>query len=167
MGKTLPVALSVFALVVPAAATMGVLAATGSAASASARSADLAVSGAVAGGERTIESSHPVVFVFTMRNRGPGDVDSSADLGYVSVRNGTVTDQLCVFSTGASFNADSPQCEYGALGVGQAGRMTLVVQPRTDVTDFLVSVKVCSSNESGIHDPVASNDCVTRSVRAF
>jgi hypothetical protein len=167
MRKTLSVALSVAGLVVPAAVTMGVVASTGSAADASARSADLAVSGAVAGGERTVESSHPVVLVFTLKNRGPGDVDSSADMGYVSVRNGTVTDQLCIFFTGASFNADSPQCEYGALSVGQTGRMTLIVQPRTDITDFRLSVKVCSSNESGIPDPVASNDCATRSVRVF
>ena len=163
MKKTLSVALSVSALVVPAAVAAGAVAADATS-SPAATSADLAVSSFVAGGERNVESSHPVVFVFTLKNRGPDTVESSADMSYVQVRNGQVTDQLCVFSNGNGFNADSPFCEYGELAVGQTARMTLIVTPRTDIADFRLSVKVCSSNESEIPDPVASNDCVVRSV---
>jgi hypothetical protein len=150
------------ALLLTAVAGGGTL---GGSAAAAPQSADLSVSGFVAGSERTVESSHPVVFVFSLRNRGPSTVDSSADLSYTAVTNGTVTDQLCVFPGGASFNADSPSCEYGQLGTGQVARMTLIVQPRTDVTNVRLSVRVCSSNESEIPDPVSANDCITRSVR--
>jgi hypothetical protein len=139
-------------------------AAAGSSA-ASPPSADLAVSGFVAGGERAVESSHPVVLVFALMNRGPDTVDSSADVSYTRVTNATVTDQLCVFPDGNSFNPDSPYCEYGALAPGQVAHMTLVVQPRSNVTGVRLSVRVCSSNESDIPDPVTGNNCVTRSVR--
>lgn len=138
--------------------------ATAMSAAAQPRSADLAVSGSVAGGERTVESSHLVAFVFSVKNEGPAVVDSSADLSYVSVRNGRVVDQLCVFPSRASFNADSPFCEFGTLRPGQNARMTLLVRPRSDVSGVTLSVRVCSSNESDIPDPVAANNCVTQQV---
>jgi hypothetical protein len=158
------VASTVVALVGVAAG--GALNASGAASTAS-RSADLAVSGTVAGGEHSVESFHRVVFVFTIRNKGPGTVDSSADLGYTSVRNGSVSDQLCILPDGNSINPDSPQCEYGTLAPGQAARMALIVQPRTDMSGVPVTVRVCSSNESGIPDPVAANNCATRTVRTY
>jgi Domain of unknown function DUF11 len=135
-----------------------------SSATAAAPSADLRVTGSVAGSERNVESSHPVVFVFSLKNNGPSTVDSSADMGYTSVRNGTVTDQLCVFPNGNSFNADSPFCEFGLLRSGQVAHMTLIVQPRSGVTGVKLSARVCSSNESDIPDPVSSNNCTTKSV---
>jgi hypothetical protein len=164
MRRSVSLALSV----PPAIALLSVLA--GGAASApgttppSPASADLATTGSVAGGERTVESSHPVVFVFRLRNHGPATVDSSADLNYTAVRNGEVVDQLCVFPGGNGFNADSPYCEFGALAPGQTARMTLIVQPRTDVTRVPLTVRVCASNESEIPDPVPGNDCATKSV---
>jgi hypothetical protein len=127
--------------------------------------ADLTVTGEVAGGEQTVESFHPVVFVFTLKNKGPNTVDSSADMSYTEIQNGTVTDQLCIFPDRRSFNADTPSCEYGPLGVGQVARMTLIVQPLSGVTDVSLTVRVCSSNESGIPDPVSTNDCTTLGVR--
>jgi hypothetical protein len=127
-------------------------------------SADLTASASVAGGERTVDSFHPVVFVFTLRNKGPATVDSSADLTYTSVQNGTVVDQLCIVSSGASFNADSPSCEYGALAPGGHARMTLIVQPDPDASQVPLRVRVCASNESEIPDPVPGNNCVTKSV---
>lgn len=150
------------ALVVGGALVAGSL---GSSANASPPSADLGVTGFVAGSERSVDSSHPVVLVFSLRNNGPSTEDSSADMAYTSVRNGTVTDQLCVFPDGSSFNADSPYCEFGQLRPGQVAHMTLIVQPRSDVSGVRLSARVCSSNESGIPDPVSSNDCVTESVR--
>jgi hypothetical protein len=128
-------------------------------------SADLAVTGFVAGGETTVESSHPVVFVFTIKNNGPSVVDSSADLHYTVVRHGTVTDQLCILPSHHGFNADSPFCEPGQLKVGQRARMTLIVQPESGITGVRVSVRVCSSNESDIPDPVSGNNCLTLGVR--
>jgi hypothetical protein len=127
-------------------------------------SADLAASGSVAGGLRVVEAFHPVVFDFTLRNRGPAAVDSSADLGYTTVRNGTVVDQLCILANGSSFNADSPACEFGSLAPGEHARMVLIVQPRTDVSQVYVKVRVCASNESGIPDEVSRNDCTTKRV---
>lgn len=138
--------------------------ATAMSAAAQSPSADLAVSGSVAGGERTVESSHLVAFVFSVKNKGPDAVDSSADLSYVSVQNGRVVDQLCVFPNRVSFNADSPSCEFGTLARGQSARMTLIVRPRTEVSGVTLGVRVCSSNESGIPDPVSANDCATRHV---
>jgi hypothetical protein len=126
-------------------------------------SADLAASGMVAGGERTVESSHPVVFVFTLRNKGPATVDSSADIEYTSIKNGTFVDQLCILSNGNSFNADQPGCEYGELRPGEWARMTLIVQPTRNVSGPL-SVRVCASNESGIPDGVRGNNCTTKTV---
>lgn len=128
-------------------------------------SADLAVSGSIAGGERSVETFHPVVFVFNLTNNGPNAITSSADLTYSAVRNGTVSDQLCIFPSGASFNPDSPSCEFGTLRVGQTSRMTLIVQPDTGASGQPLSVRVCSSNESGVRDPVPSNNCLTLSVR--
>jgi hypothetical protein len=127
-------------------------------------SADLAATGSVAGGVRTVESFHPVVFVFRLHNNGPATVDSSADLNYTTVRNGDVVDQLCVFPNGNGFDADSPYCEFGTLAPGQTARMTLIVQPHTDVTGVPLSVRVCASNESEIPDRVPGNNCVTKRV---
>jgi hypothetical protein len=127
-------------------------------------SADLAVSGFVAGGEQTVASYHPVVFVFSVKNRGPAALNSSADLTYVSVRNGRVVDQLCISRNRVSFDPDSPSCEFGPLASGQKTRMTLIVQPGTDVSGVTVSVRVCASNEGGIPDPVSANNCETRRV---
>jgi hypothetical protein len=155
-------------IVAIAAATMvaGACVVFGPAVQASSKSAgtDLAVRGYVAGGERTVEISHPVVFVFTLKNKGPRAITSSADQAYTAVSNGTVVDQLCVFPGGNSFNADSPFCEYGTLPVGQSGQMTLVVQPDPGAHGSELSVRVCSSNESGVPDPVSGNNCVTKRV---
>jgi hypothetical protein len=153
---------------VAAAGLIGV-AAAGTAVAASPRSsaspsADLSVSGSVAGGERSVESFHPVVFVFNLTNKGPSAITSSADLTYTSVVNGTVTDQLCIMPNGNSLNADSPACEPGQLAVGQTSHMTLIVQPNASASGSSVRVRVCSSNESSTPDPVSSNNCKTLSV---
>jgi hypothetical protein len=170
MRRSPSVALSIFSVIVMAGVTTSgaVQAApspTTTPTSALAPSSDLEATGFVAGGERTVESSHPVVFVFTLKNKGPDAIDSSADLSYAEVQNGTVTDQLCIFPDRRSFNADSPFCEFGQLKVGQVARMTLIVQPFNNVTGVRLSVRVCSSNESGIPDPVSANDCRTLGVR--
>jgi hypothetical protein len=137
----------------------------GSAASdASAPASDVGVTGFVAGGERSVESSHPVVFVFKETNHGPGAGPDSVDLNIVSLSGGTVTDQLCVFPNGAGFDPDSPSCEPGALRVHQSSTMTVIVQPRPSST---VRVRVCTSNEGGLPDPNPSNDCSTLRVQAF
>jgi hypothetical protein len=168
MRRSSSVALFVVAAVALGGVTSSGTAQAGSSAgptSAPSPIANLAVTGEVAGGEQTVESFHPVVFVFTLKNKGPNAIDSSADMSYTEVLNGTVTDQLCIFPDRRSFNADSPFCEFGPLGVGQVARMTLIVQPLSDVTNVLLSVRVCSSNESGIPDPVGANDCATLGVR--
>ena len=168
MVRTSSVALSIVtAIALAGVTTSGTAQAGSSTTSTSAHSplADLAVTGEVAGGEETVESFHPVVFVFTLTNNGPKPVDSSVDMFIAEVQNGTVTDQLCIFPDRRSFNADTPFCEFGPLGVRQAARMTLIVQPLADVTDVRLNVRVCSSNESGIRDPVSTNDCTTLGVR--
>ena len=76
-----------------------------------------------------------------------------------------MADQLCMFPDRRSFNADTPFCEFGPLGVRQSARMTLIVHPITDVTDVRLNVRVCSSNESGIPNPVSTNDRTTIGVR--
>ena len=126
--------------------------------------ADLAVTGEVAGGEETVASSDPVVFVFTLTNNGPKAVDSSADMFIADVQNGSVSNQLCVNPAGGAFGPDSPFCEFGPLAVRQAARMTLIVQPRSDLTGVQLSVRVCSSVESAIRDPDSENDCTTLGV---
>jgi hypothetical protein len=168
MRRSSSVALSVLTAIALAGVTNSGTARAGSSPLATATHspiADLAVTGEVAGGEQSVESFHPVVFVFTLKNKGPNTVDSSADMGYTQVLNGTVTDQLCVFPDGRSFNADSPACEYGSLGTGQLARMVLILQPLSNVTNVSLTVRVCSSNESGIPDPVSGNDCTTLGVR--
>jgi hypothetical protein len=155
--------LSVLSAIALTAVAGGALSAPGHGAG-SPGSADLAASGSVAGGLRVVESFHPVVFEFTVRNRGPAAVDSSADLAYTIVRNGTVVDQLCVIANGSSFNPDSPACEFGSLAPGEHARMVLIVQPRTNVTQVYVKVRVCASNESDIPDDVSRNDCTTKKV---
>ena len=135
------------------------------ASSATSGGADLAVSGFIAGGEQNVASYHAVVFVFKLKNHGPRAITSSADQSYTSVSNGTVTDQLCVFPNGSSFDADSPGCEYGTLNVGQSAQMTLIVQPdSTAPSGAKLSVRVCSSNVSGVADPVSDNNCLKKSV---
>jgi hypothetical protein len=137
----------------------------GSAASnAIAVSSDVRVTGFVAGGERSVESSHPVVFVFRETNHGPGAGPDSVDLSIVSSSGGTVTDQLCVFPNGDGFDPDSPSCEPGPLRVHQSSIMTVIVQPNSGST---VRIRVCTSNEGGLPDPNSSNDCRTLRVQSF
>jgi len=168
MVTTSSVALSIVSAIALAGITTSGTAEAGSSTtstSAHAILADLAVTGEVAGGEETLGSSHPVAFVFTLKNNGPKPVDSSADMFIAEVRNGTVTDQLCISPDRRGFEADSPYCEFGPLGVHQAARMTLILQPLADVTNVSLDVRVCSSNEGGIDDPVSTNDCTTLGVR--
>jgi hypothetical protein len=155
------------AIAVASAAVVLLAGAVGGAASASgtSRTADLAAGGYVAGGERSVESFNSVVFVFSLTNNGPSTVDSSADLYYASVRNGRVSEQLCIEPGGGTISPDPSYCEYGTLAPGRTAHMTLIVKPRTGVVSGdRVTVKVCSTNESEIPDPVASNDCTSRSV---
>ena len=133
-------------------------------ASSSSDATDLAVSGFVAGGEQNVETSHPVVLVFTLTDNGPRAITSSADQSYTSVQNGSITDQLCVFPNGNAFNPDSPSCEYGGLKAHQSVRMTLIVQPDPTASGQPLSVRVCASNESGVPDPQTRNDCLSLSV---
>jgi hypothetical protein len=111
-----------------------------------------------------VETSHPVVLVFTLTNNGPRAITSSADQSYTSVQNGSIADQLCVFPNGNAFNPDSPSCEYGGLKAHQSARMTLIVQPDPTASGQPLSVRVCASNESGVPDPVARNDCLSLTV---
>jgi hypothetical protein len=167
MRRSSTVALSIFTAIAIAGVTTGGTAQAGSSStltSAQSPSLDLAVTGEVAGGEQSVESFHPVVFVFALQNK-KGTVDSSADMSYTDVQNGTVTDQLCIFPDRRSFNADTPFCEFGQLTKGQVARMTLIVQPLSNVTGVELRVRVCSSNESGIPDPNPANDCTTLAVR--
>ncbi|MDX6310268.1 MAG: hypothetical protein QOI06_3314 [Nocardioidaceae bacterium] len=131
---------------------------------ASATSSDVGVTGFVAGGEHSLESSHPVVFVFKETNHGPGAGPDSVDMTIVSSSGGSVTDQLCVTSDGAGFNADSPSCEPGSLSVHQSSTMTVIVAPNPSST---VRIRVCTSNEGGLPDPNPSNDCKTLKVQSF
>ena len=168
MRRSTSVALSIVTAIALAGVTTGGTAQAGSSAlstSAHSPNADLTVTGVVAGGEETVESNHPVVFVFTLKNKGPSAVDSSADMFIAEVQNGTVTDQLCIGPNHRGVDADTPSCEFGPLGVRQAARMTLIVRPLSDVTDVLLNVRVCSSNESDVPDPVGGNDCATLGVR--
>jgi hypothetical protein len=166
MVRTSSVALSILAVIALAGVTSSTAHAGSSSTLSSAHSpaADLAVTGQVAGGEEAIGSLHPVVFVFTLANNGPKRVDSSADMTIAEVQNGTVTDQLCIFPNRQAVDADTPACEYGPLEPRQAAQMTLIVQPRAELTDVRLTVRVCSSNESGIRDPVSTNDCTTLGV---
>lgn len=164
MARTSSLALSIVAAIALAGGTAGAGASTTST-SAQAPLPDLAVTGVVAGGEETVEFFHPVVFVFTLRNNGPKPTASSADMFIAEVHNGTVTDQLCISPERRSFGPDSPYCEFGPLGVHQTARMTLIVQSLADVTNASLDVRVCSSDESGIPEPVSANDCTTLSVR--
>jgi hypothetical protein len=147
--------------------TLGAVGATmagGVASDASAPSSDVGVTGFVAGSERSLEASHPVVFVFKETNHGPDAGQDSVDMTIVSTSGGTVTDQLCVFPDRASFNPDSPSCEPGALGVHQSSTMTVIVQPNSSST---VRIRVCTSNEGGLPDPNPSNNCATLKVQSF
>src|ERR1051325_5531880 len=69
-----------------------------------AQGADLAVTGSVAGGEASTESSHLIVFVFTLTNKGPAATDGSADLTLTDVQGGTVVDTMCVLPNGFGIN---------------------------------------------------------------
>jgi hypothetical protein len=168
MRRSSSIALSVVTAVALACVTTSGTAHAGSPAtptSAPAPHVDLAVTGEVAGGEQTLGSHHPVVFVFTLRNKGPNVLNTSADMFYTEPMNGTLTDGLCINPDRGGFEADSPFCEFGPLRVGQVARMTLIVEPLSDVTNVLLSVRVCSSNEGDVPDPVSANDCVTLGVR--
>jgi hypothetical protein len=127
-----------------------------------ARRADLAVSGFVAGGERSTESSHLVVFTFTLTNNGPSSTGGSADLVLTGVKGGTVLDTMCVLPNGFGINPDGPSCETGPLGNKQSVHDTYVVQPSASATS--VSLRACSTNEGAVSDPVAANDCKTLKV---
>ena len=129
---------------------------------ANAPSADLAVTGSVAGGETSTESSHLIVFVFTLTNKGPAATDGSADLTLTDVQGGTLMDTMCVLPNGFGINPDTPSCETGPLQPRQSVHDTYVVQPSGTSTS--VSVRTCASNEGSIPDPVASNNCKTLSV---
>jgi hypothetical protein len=134
-------------------------------ASAAAPSADLAVTGSVAGGLRILgEPSHLVAFTFDLKNKGPNGVTSSADMTYSRVHNGFVVDQLCVLPNGTGFNADSPSCEPGALAAGESTHMTLILKPTAGALNRKLTVRVCASTEGSEVDPVASNNCKTLSV---
>lgn len=127
-------------------------------------SEDLAIKGHVAGGERTLESSHLVVFVFKETNNGPTAGSSSADMDIKYLVGGTIVDQLCIQPDRKGFDPDSPGCEPGPLKVHQSAKMTVVVQPDPAST---VSIKVCTYYEGDLPDPRSFNNCRTRSVRAY
>jgi hypothetical protein len=127
------------------------------------RGADLAVTGLVAGGETSTESFHLVVFVFTLRNKGPAATDGSADVVVTHVRGGTVVDAMCVLPNGFGINPDGgPSCETGELAPKQSVQDTFVIQPSATATS--VSVSACSTNEGLVPDPVAANNCKTLAV---
>jgi hypothetical protein len=143
------------------AVTGGLLVSSG-VSQAKAQGADLAVTGSVAGGETSTESSHLIVFVFTLTNKGPATTDGSADLTVTDVQGGTLVDTMCVLPNGFGINPDSPSCETGPLQPQKSVHDTYVVQPSGPSTT--VSVRTCASNEGSIPDPVASNNCKTLSV---
>lgn len=124
--------------------------------------ADLATTGIVAGGETSTESSHLIVFVLTLTNKGPMGSGASADLVLTDVQGGTVVDTMCVLPNGFGINPDTPSCEFGPLRSKQSVQATYVVQPSGPSTT--VSVRVCASNEGSVPDPVASNNCKTLTV---
>jgi hypothetical protein len=133
-------------------------------ASASEPTADLAVTGSVAGGERTVATYHLVAFTFHLKNKGPNGVTSSADMTYSNVHNGYVVDQLCVMPNGNGFDPDSPSCEPGALAAGQSTHMTLILKPTEGVPNRKLTVQVCASTEDSEVDPISSNNCKIQSV---
>ena len=143
------------------AVTGGLLVSSG-VSQAKAQGADLAVTGLVAGGETSTESSHLIVFVFTLTNKGPAATDGSADLTLTDAQGGTLVDTMCVLPNGFGINPDSPSCETGPLQPQKSVHDTYVVQPSGPSTT--VSVRTCASNEGSIPDPVASNNCKTLSV---
>jgi hypothetical protein len=124
--------------------------------------ADLVMTGSVAGGETSTESFHLIVFVFTLTDKGPGDIDSSADTTVTTVDGGTLVDTMCVLRNGFGINPDGPSCEQGPLAIHQSVKSTFIVQPTTG--HHTVSVTACGSNESAIPDAVPSNNCKTLSV---
>jgi hypothetical protein len=124
--------------------------------------ADLVLTGSVAGGETSTESSHLIVFVFNLTNKGPGNIDSSADTTMTAVNGGTLVDTMCVLLNGFGINPDGPSCEQGRLAAHQSVKSTFIVQPSGP--GVTVSLTACGSNESGIPDPVPSNNCKTLAV---
>ena len=128
----------------------------------SAVGADLTMSGFVAGGETSTESSHLIAMVFTLTNKGPGDIDSSADTTLVSVSGGRVVDEMCVLPNGFGINPDAPVCEQGVLPAGHSFKSTVIVQPSGP--GVTLAVRACASNESGIPDPKPGNNCKTLKV---
>jgi hypothetical protein len=124
--------------------------------------ADLAMSGSVAGGETSTESSHLIAMVFTLTNKGPGDIDSSADTTVTVLSGGTMVDEMCVLPNGFGINADTPVCEQGQLPAGHSFKSTVILQPSGN--DVTLSVRACASNESGIPDPRPGNNCKTLMV---
>ena len=129
---------------------------------AKAKGADLAVTGQVAGGETSTESSHLVVFVFTLMNKGPLATDGSADLTVTSIQGGTLVDTMCVLPSGFGINPDTPTCETGPLLAKQSVHDTYVIQPSGAPAP--VSLTACAGNEGSVPDPAASNNCATLEV---
>jgi hypothetical protein len=149
-------------IIVAAVLTLGGALVSSGVSQAATQNADLAVSGVVAGGETSTESSHFIVFDFTLTNKGPTATDGSADLTLTDVQGGTVADIMCVLPNGFGINADTPSCETGPLRSKQSVQDVYVVQPSGPSTT--VSVRACASNEGSVPDPVASNNCKTLSV---
>jgi len=142
--------------------TLGVTLVSSGVSQANAQGADLAVTGLVAVGETSTESSHLVVFVFTLTNKGPSATDGSADLTVTDVQGGTIADTMCVLPNGFGINPDSPSCETGPLRARQSVQDTYVLQPSGTSTS--VSLRACASNEGSIPDAVPGNNCRTLEV---
>jgi hypothetical protein len=149
-------------IVVTAVLAVGGLLVSSGVSQAKAQGADLAVTGLVAGGETSTESSHLIVFVFTLTNKGPAATDGSADLTLTDVQGGTLVDTMCVLPNGFGINPDSPTCETGPLQPRHSVQDTYVVQPSGTSTS--VSLRTCASNEGSVPDPVAANNCKTLHV---
>ena len=126
-------------------------------------SADLAVTGTVAGGVKGTERFHLVVFVFTLTNQGPdGTGEDSADLVLTDLVGGTTADVSCVLPNGFAINPDGWFCETGPLQPGHSVQATFVVQPSGASPS--VSARACASNEGEVPDPQAGNNCAVLSV---
>ena len=108
-------------------------------------------------------SNPSTLCVFTLTNKCPKPVDPSADMFIAEVQERHGGRSAVHVPRPAKFQRRHPVLRV--LGVRQSARMTLIVHPFTDVTDVRLNVRVCSSNESGIPNPVSTNDRTTIGVR--
>ncbi len=118
------------------------------------------LTGSVAGGITTIQTSQTLTFVFTETKHSTAAANEDLDL--TSVVNVSVAHagMTCVLPGGTAINPDSPFCEPGFVKPGQQASMVLTTTV-TGAPGTTARARVCLSNEStGVIGP-----CKTVSVK--